>query len=119
MAELIRLLAAKRVPLGFVFGMVVMWLARPTLGSLVLGEAVAVLGEALRFWAAGHLEKGREVTRSGPYRLTRHPLYAGSAIIGLGVAIAAARFSAAMLVGVYLAATVFSAIQIEEAAMRA
>ena len=28
------------------------------------------------------------MTRSGPYRWTRHPLYAGSAVIGLGVAIA-------------------------------
>ena len=39
-------------------------------------------GEALRIWAAGHLEKGREVTASGPYRWTRHPLYLGSTIIG-------------------------------------
>ena len=28
-------------------------------------------GEALRLWAAGHLEKGKEVTRSGPYRWVR------------------------------------------------
>ena len=68
-----------------------LWLARPTSRSLAIGGAMALVGEALRIWAAGHLEKGREVTRSGPYRLTRHPLYLGSAIIGVGVAIAAAR----------------------------
>ena len=65
-------------------------MARPTWLTWSAGLAVASVGEALRIWAAGHLEKGREVTRSGPYRWTRHPLYAGSAIIALGVVIASA-----------------------------
>src|SRR5260221_8388939 len=77
-------LARSRVPLGFVFGAVVMWLAQPTFATLAAGGAIAALGELLRVWAAGHLEKGREVTRSGPYRLIRHPLYTGSAGIGAG-----------------------------------
>ena len=34
-------------------------------------RAVAALGEALRIWAAGHLNKSREVTSSGPYRGSR------------------------------------------------
>src|SRR5260221_11909126 len=79
-------LARSRVPLGFVFGAVVMWLAQPTFATLAAGGAIATLGELLRVWAAGHLEKGREVTRSGPYRLIRHPLYAGSAVNGAGAA---------------------------------
>jgi len=45
---------------------------------------VAACGELLRLWAAGHLEKSREVTTSGPYRFTRHPLYMGSTLIGIG-----------------------------------
>jgi protein-S-isoprenylcysteine O-methyltransferase Ste14 len=112
-------LARRRVPLGFVCGAGVLWLARPTFRTLALGAAVAMTGELLRIWAAGHLEKGREVTCSGPYRLTRHPLYLGSAIIGVGAAIAAARLGAGVLIAVYLAATTLSAIQTEEAAMRA
>jgi hypothetical protein len=73
----------------------------------------------IRIWAAGHLEKGREVTRSGPYRLTRHPLYIGSALIGVGVAIASARWSVGAIVAVYLISTIVSAIRHEEANMRA
>ena len=111
-------LARRRVPLGFVFGAAVLWLAEPTPRSLAIGVAIALAGEALRVWAAGHLEKGREVTRSGPYRVTRHPLYAGSAIIGLGLAVASARASAAALVATYLASTVVAAIRAEEAGMR-
>lgn len=112
-------LARKRVPLGFACGIAVLWLASPTSRSLAIGGAIAAAGELLRIWAAGHLEKGREVTRSGPYRLTRHPLYLGSAIIGAGAAIAAARWSIAILIAIYLASTILAAIATEEAGMRA
>jgi protein-S-isoprenylcysteine O-methyltransferase Ste14 len=119
MPDIATRLARARVPLGFVFALVVILLARPTPRSVLLGAAVALVGEMVRVWAAGHLEKGREVTRSGPYRLTRHPLYMGSAIIGIGVAIAAARLSVALMVLTYLGATIAAAIQHEEAGMRA
>ena len=87
---LVHTLARRRVPLGFALSIVVLWFAAPTSTSLVYGAIVAGLGEALRLWAAGHLEKSREVTSSGPYRWTRHPLYVGSAIIGAGIATASA-----------------------------
>lgn len=112
-------LARKRVPLGFVFAAFVIWLARPTFKSLAIGGAMAIAGEAFRIWAAGHLEKGLEVTRSGPYRISRHPLYIGSAIIGVGVAVAARRQSVTALIAVYLIPTLLSAIRTEEAGMRA
>ncbi len=111
-------LARWRVPLGFACGVAVLWLARPTPRWLMVGGAIAAAGELLRIWAAGHLEKGREVTGSGPYRLTRHPLYAGSAIISLGAAVASARVSVAVLIGVYMVITIASAIRHEEAGMR-
>ena len=71
------------------------------------------------FWAAGHLEKGRGLTTSGPYRWTRHPLYVGSAIVGGGFAVASASLPVALLVGVYLVVTLTAAIRIEEVALRA
>jgi protein-S-isoprenylcysteine O-methyltransferase Ste14 len=112
-------IARWRVPLGFVSGALVIWLARPTMRTLVVGLAIAVIGEAIRIWAAGHLEKGREVTRSGPYRLMRHPLYAGSAVIGLGAVVAAAHWGAAIVIATYLGATLIAAMRAEEAGMRA
>jgi protein-S-isoprenylcysteine O-methyltransferase Ste14 len=119
MADVNSQIARRRVPLGFVCAAAVVWLARPTLRSLAAGSAIAIVGEALRVWAAGHVEKGREVTRSGPYRLMRHPLYVGSAIIGAGVSIAAARVSVAVLLAAYLTITIGAAIRHEEANMRA
>jgi protein-S-isoprenylcysteine O-methyltransferase Ste14 len=119
MTDITTMLARSRVPLGFVFGAAVVWLAHPTFLTLAIGGAIATSGELVRVWAAGHIEKGREVTRSGPYHLTRHPLYVGSALIGVGVAIASARWSAAALVAAYLLSTITSAIRHEEANMRA
>jgi protein-S-isoprenylcysteine O-methyltransferase Ste14 len=118
-AGLAEALARRRVPLGFVCAAAVLWLAGPTRRSLAIGCVTAVVGELLRIWAAGHLEKGREVTRSGPYRFTRHPLYMGSGIIAIGVAVAAASPAAAAIIGVYFVATVSAAIRTEEANMRA
>jgi hypothetical protein len=112
-------LARLRVPLGFVCGVVALALAHPTLATLAGGGMVAAAGESLRFWAAGHLEKGREVTKSGPYRWSRHPLYVGSSIIGLGIAIASASVAVWVLAGVYLAASLTAAIRTEEVALTA
>ena len=112
-------LARLRVPLGFPCGAVALLLARPTPMSLLAGGLVAAFGEAIRFWAAGHLEKGREVTRSGPYRLSAHPLYLGTSIIGAGVAIASAAVVVYVLAAVYLVVSLGVAIRIEEAALTA
>ncbi len=116
--SLIPLLARWRVPLGFVFAIGVLWLARPTAASVALGAAIACAGEAVRVWAAGHLEKSREVTKSGPYRFTRHPLYVGSSIMGLGLAVAANHLVAAALIAIYLVTTIGAAVRNEEAFLR-
>jgi protein-S-isoprenylcysteine O-methyltransferase Ste14 len=109
------MLARWRVTLGYVLAAAALWLADPTWRSITVGAAVGAVGEALRLWAAGHLEKGREVTTSGPYALTRHPLYAGSAIMGAGFAIAAHSVPVAALVVVYLVVTIVAAVRSEEA----
>ena len=111
-------LARLRVPLGFMVGTFAIWLARPTMSSLAMGLTVAIFGEVIRFWAAGHLEKGCGITTSGPYRWSCHPLYLGSAIIGVGFMIASAQLSAAVLVGVYLAVTLLAAVRIEQIGLR-
>jgi protein-S-isoprenylcysteine O-methyltransferase Ste14 len=102
------------VPLGFLCAAIAIWLARPTPRSVAIGSAIAVAGELLRIWAAGHLEKGREVTASGPYQFTRHPLYAGSTVIGIGIAVASASAVVAVLTIAYLIVTLSAAISTEE-----
>jgi len=114
-ADAVQWIARRRVTLGFACGVIAAWLARPTSESLAAGFAVAAAGEGLRIWAAGHLDKGREVTMSGPYRFTRHPLYLGSTIMGVGLAVAAHSVAVAALVLGYLGVTLAAAISREEA----
>lgn len=111
-------IARWRVTLGFVLAAVVVWLAAPTRTSLLWGGLVTIVGELIRVWAAGHVEKSREVTRSGPYRFTRHPLYLGSSIIGIGIAVVSANWIVAAIVMGYLATTITAAIRAEEAHLR-
>ena len=112
---MLKRIARWRVPLGFAFGLLALWLAEPTSQSILVGAIVALIGEAIRVWASGHLEKSREVTASGPYAWTRHPLYFGSTLIGIGLAIGAASVTVALLVLGYLAVTLTAAIRTEEA----
>ena len=111
-------LARWRVALGFTFAAIVLWLATPTVTSMLIGSGVALVGEAIRLWAAGHVEKSREVTRSGPYRFTRHPLYVGSTIIGVGIVVASNSWIVGAIVLLYLGTTITAAIRAEEAHLR-
>ena len=104
--------------LGLVVAIAALLLADPTWASWRAGFAIALVGEAVRIWAAGHLEKSREVTRSGPYRWTRHPLYVGSSIMALGVIVAAQSVVLAALTVIYLVATITAAVRTEEAFLR-
>lgn len=112
-------LARWRVPLGFLSAIAAFALARPTGMSIAVGILVALPGELLRVWASGHIDKGREITRSGPYRLVRHPLYLGSAILGAGFIAAARSWVVAAIVAAYLGVTLVAAMRTEEATLDA
>jgi hypothetical protein len=116
---LMRRIARWRVPVGFATAVVVLWLAHPTRATLLSGGLIAAAGELLRIWAAGHLNKSREVTSSGPYRLMSHPLYAGSAVMGLGLSIASNSAVVVAVVLAYLAIMLSAAVRSEEAFLRA
>ncbi len=64
-----------------------LYLARPSDWSVAAGAVFVALGEAVRFWSAGHLRKTVELVTSGPYRYTRNPLYLGRLLIFTGLCI--------------------------------
>ena len=91
-----------RVRLGYLAGLLAVALARPRPGWLLAGLGLAVLGEGLRLWASGHIEKTRCLATGGPYAHTRNPLYLGSVVMALGFAMAAGTLAAVAVTLAYL-----------------
>ena len=77
-----------RVPSGFVLSGLYLYFARPSLLVVVIGGVISLLGLLTRAWASGHLRKNETLATSGPYALTRNPLYLGSFLMGMGCAVA-------------------------------
>ena len=117
-ARFVQTLARRRVSLGFAAAVGALVLAQPTWDAWRAGLLIALAGECLRLWAAGHLEKSREVTRSGPYRVLRHPLYTGSIVIAIGVAVASRSTAVAAVAALYMGLTIAAAIRVEELRLR-
>jgi protein-S-isoprenylcysteine O-methyltransferase Ste14 len=78
-----------RVPLGFAFAVVFLWLAEPTRKSILSGAGLIIVGLVVRALASGHLQKNEQLATGGPYAYTRNPLYLGSLILAVGFALAA------------------------------
>lgn len=92
-------------------------LARPTPRTLLMGGGLALLGCGLRSWAAGHIRKRETLAVTGPYAYLRHPLYAGSLLLGLGVTIAGARLSFYVLFAVFFVVVYVRTVQREDRAL--
>jgi protein-S-isoprenylcysteine O-methyltransferase Ste14 len=76
-----------RVPAGTALGIVFLLFMHPSIRSLWIGVVISASGALLRLWAAGHIIKGRVLTRTGPYAYSRNPLYLGSFFMALGIII--------------------------------
>ncbi|MFH1097391.1 MAG: isoprenylcysteine carboxylmethyltransferase family protein [Candidatus Desantisbacteria bacterium] len=54
---------------------------------VIIGLFLIVAGVGLRSWAAGVICKSESLANTGPYCLTRHPLYVGSLLLAIGFCI--------------------------------
>lgn len=66
----------------------ILFFSNPGLSFFIVGSLLALFGEAIRVWAAGHLEKNKTLTTSGPYAFVRNPLYIGTLFIMMGILLA-------------------------------
>lgn len=103
--------ARLRVPSGFVLLIAFAWLSRPSEESMLRGVPISLAGLALRAWAAGHLEKNQRLVDSGPYAHTRNPLYLGTLLTAIGLAIAAQSW---WVGGIFLAVFLFVYLPVME-----
>jgi hypothetical protein len=118
MAQWNRIARRIRVPLGFAFAALFLWLAHPTPLFLVLSLLLVVPGLLLRGFASGYVKKNAELTTTGPYAYTRNPLYLGSILIAVGFALAARSFWIALVLVALFLAVYLPVIRAEEQYLR-
>lgn len=78
----------RRIPV-FLGAILLVIFAKPNLIGLLVGMILIILGEAIRIWAAGHLQKNEVLTVTGPYGYVKNPLYIGTILITTGFCILA------------------------------
>ncbi len=107
-----------RVPLGFGFAFIYVWLAKPTSGSIVAGSVLVIAGLFVRALASGHVRKNEELTTSGPYAYTRNPLYLGSLVLAAGFVLASRSWWIAGIATAFFIVVYLPVIRSEEAFLR-
>jgi protein-S-isoprenylcysteine O-methyltransferase Ste14 len=107
-----------RVPLGFALGVAYFIFCQPTVTLWIAGGAVAAAGLVLRAYAAGHLAKNQSLATSGPYAHTRNPLYLGSALVGVGFALAGGSWVLGLVLMILFAGVYVPVIRREEEFLR-
>jgi protein-S-isoprenylcysteine O-methyltransferase Ste14 len=85
----IRWMKKIRKVLVFILALLLAIFAKPNLPGMIVGIILILLGEGIRIWAAGHLQKNEVLTVTGPYAYVKNPLYIGSILITTGFCILA------------------------------
>jgi protein-S-isoprenylcysteine O-methyltransferase Ste14 len=83
LATKLKKVTLKTLPV-YLLGVLLIVAAKPRLDFYALGLCLVVLGEGLRIWATGHLQKNQQVTTTGPYAYVKNPLYLGTFLIMVG-----------------------------------
>jgi len=107
-----RKLGKYRLPYSYLMALLAIVFAHKPL--IYYGLILIAIGTAIRFWAAGHIEKNRQLSQSGPYAFTRNPLYLGSFLGALGAFILGNEFLLALIMVVTFALFYGSVIASEE-----
>jgi protein-S-isoprenylcysteine O-methyltransferase Ste14 len=107
-----------RVRAGYPVAVLFWIFARPSYRAIAIGGIVAAFGLLIRGLAAGHLQKDRELATTGPYAVTRNPLYLGSSLLAAGFAIAGGSWADGAMVIAYFAVFYYAVMRNEESDLR-
>ena len=84
------------------FVLLVSLLGDPQQTLLYIGTGIALVGMAIRMWAAGYVMKNKELATTGPYAYVRHPLYVGNIVLLVAFSLASSLWWAFVLMAALL-----------------
>ena len=73
-----------RLYFAWPFFIALIFFAHSTNQGFLIGIPVIFLGELIRIWSHGYIQKSRALATDGPYAYVRNPLYVGNFLMGLG-----------------------------------
>ena len=117
--KLEKMVGRNRIIVSLLIGAGLWFLSKPTFVSIALGVPFVLLGEAIRIWSSGYIRKNQELATTGPYALTRNPLYLGNGIMGFGFVLMGRSLLLLFLFFVFFAFIYRSTIRREEAKLSA
>jgi protein-S-isoprenylcysteine O-methyltransferase Ste14 len=94
----------------YVLSLAVLSLARPTPVLFAVGLVLVIMGELMRIWGCGHLQKNQDVIMSGPFAYVKNPLYVGTFLIVVGFCLQASNPAEPSRYILYLILPLFLAI---------
>lgn len=107
-------ISRNRITLSFAGAAICLYFAFPSRTTVIAGIPFIILGEVMRTWASGYIKKNEVLSQTGPYAITRNPLYVGNFLLGVGFSIVTNRILILLL---FLAIFIFiytATIQYEE-----
>lgn len=107
-----------RGKIGVIVALAIIITSESNMWSFLIGFLISSLGNLLRVWASGYIRKERELATSGPYSLTRNPLYLGNFLIGAGFCIASWQILSIPIFILYFLIFYIPLIRIEEERMK-
>lgn len=107
-----------RRTIGIPLVLAALLLARYNPRFLIPSLILVTIGELIRIWAAGHLQKEKILTTGGPYRFIRNPLYLGSFLIAVGFGLISGSIWVWILIVAYFVLVYIPVIKYEETILR-
>jgi protein-S-isoprenylcysteine O-methyltransferase Ste14 len=107
-----------RTKLSGALAVVFLVFSQPSFLSLYFGVIPILVGQSIRIWSSGHIHKNQLLTITGPYSLSRNPLYVGSFILGLGFMVAMGVIWLAVVFLLFYVSVYAFTIRWEEEALR-
>lgn len=103
-----------RTKLSGFLALILLVFSEPSNKTLIYGIIPILIGESIRIWSSGHIHKNEILTVTGPYSLSRNPLYVGSFILGTGFIIVMGVLWMAFVFLIFFATVYWFTVQWEE-----